>query len=91
MAHSYTPGLKVLKSSIIDKNRRLPIKGEVFVDRMAEKGVLAGIPVSRLINNNKELDNFIVVASTETNTEDDMNSYIEVAKEVLWWKIRIKV
>ena len=29
MAHSYTPGLKVLKSSIIDKNRRLPIKGEV--------------------------------------------------------------
>ena len=29
MAHSYTPGLKVLKSSKIDKNRRLPIKGEV--------------------------------------------------------------
>ena len=29
MAHSYTPGLKVLKSSIIGKNRRLPIKGEV--------------------------------------------------------------
>ena len=29
MAHSYTPWLKVLKSSIIDKNRRLPIKGEV--------------------------------------------------------------
>ena len=29
MAHSYTPGLKVLKSSIIYKNRRLPIKGEV--------------------------------------------------------------
>ena len=50
---------------------------------MAEKGVLAGIPVSRLINNNKELDNFIVVASTETNTEDDMNSYIESANEVL--------
>ena len=61
----------------------LPIKGEVFVDRMSEKGVLAGIPVSRLINNNKELDNFIVVASTETNTEDDMNSYIEAANEAL--------
>ena len=29
MAHSYTPGLKVLKSSKINKNRRLPIKGEV--------------------------------------------------------------
>ena len=49
---------------------------------MAEKRVLAGIPVSRLINNNKT-DNFVVVASTETNTEEDMNSYIEAANEVL--------
>ena len=31
----------------------------------------------------KELDNCIVVASTETNTDDDMNSFIEAAKEVL--------
>ena len=31
----------------------------------------------------EELDNFVVVASTETNTEDDMNSYIEAANEVL--------
>ena len=29
MAHSYTPGLKVLHYSRIEKNRRLPIKGEV--------------------------------------------------------------
>jgi len=30
MAHSYTPGLKVLHYSRIEKNRRLPIKGEVY-------------------------------------------------------------
>ena len=29
MAHSYTPGLKVLNYSKVQKNRRLPIKGEV--------------------------------------------------------------
>ena len=29
MAHSYTPGLKVLKSTIVEKVRRLPIKGKV--------------------------------------------------------------
>ena len=29
MAHSYTPGLKVLSSSNIEKSRRLPIKGKV--------------------------------------------------------------
>lgn len=30
MAHSYTPGLKVLQSSIVEKIRRLPIKGKVM-------------------------------------------------------------
>ena len=29
MAHSYTPGLKVLSSSNIEKTRRLPIEGKV--------------------------------------------------------------
>ena len=29
MAHSYTPGLKVLKSTKILKERRLPLKGSV--------------------------------------------------------------
>ena len=30
MAHSYTPGLKVLHQIKLNKDRRLPIKGEVF-------------------------------------------------------------
>ena len=29
MAHAYTPGLKVLHHSKVNKNRRLPIKGSV--------------------------------------------------------------
>ena len=29
MAHSYTPGLKVLHYTVLKKNRRLPIKGDV--------------------------------------------------------------
>ena len=29
MAHAYTPGLKVLHHSKVQKNRRLPIKGTV--------------------------------------------------------------
>lgn len=31
-AHAYTPGLKVKKSSIVQKLRRLPLLGEVFVE-----------------------------------------------------------
>ena len=29
MAHSYTPGLKVLHHARVNKNRRLPIRGSV--------------------------------------------------------------
>ena len=29
MAHAYTPGLKVLQHAKVEKNRRLPIKGEI--------------------------------------------------------------
>jgi len=33
MAHSYTPGLKVLHESKINKERRLPLKGQVVVEK----------------------------------------------------------
>jgi len=32
MAHSYTPGLKVLQKTTVDKERRLPLKGHVLVE-----------------------------------------------------------
>ena len=32
MAHAYTPGLKVTEGIIIEKNRRLPLEGEVVVE-----------------------------------------------------------
>ena len=31
MAHAYTPGLKVLQRTTVDKERRLPLKGDVLV------------------------------------------------------------
>ncbi len=33
MAHAYTPGLKVLKESLIKKTRLLPLKGQVVVEK----------------------------------------------------------
>ena len=33
MAHAYTPGLKVLENTSVEKERRLPLKGEVLVDK----------------------------------------------------------
>ena len=33
MSHAYTPGLKVLENTSVEKERRLPLKGEVLVDK----------------------------------------------------------
>lgn len=44
MAHSYTPGLRVAEKTIIRKERRLPIKGQVVVkvgDRVSADAVVA--------------------------------------------------
>ena len=44
MAHAYTPGLRVSEKSVVRKERRLPIKGEVVVakgDRVTSDSVVA--------------------------------------------------
>ena len=33
MSKSYTPGLKVLEKTLIEKERILPLKGKVHVDK----------------------------------------------------------
>lgn len=51
-AHAYTPGLKVKRSTVVDKTRRLPIFGEVFVkvgdtvshDTIAARTEISGDP-----------------------------------------------
>ncbi|WP_114185310.1 aminomethyl-transferring glycine dehydrogenase subunit GcvPA [Microvirga aerophila] len=52
------------------------------VERLAEKGVLAGVPVSRLLPE-AGLDNLLLVASTEVNTDDDRAALVAALKEVL--------
>jgi hypothetical protein len=44
MAHSYTPGLKVLKKTLFSKERILPLKGEVLVkqgDKLSPETIVA--------------------------------------------------
>ena len=52
------------------------------VERLVEEGVLAGVPVSRLLPD-AGLDNLLLVASTEVNTDDDRAALCAALKEVL--------
>jgi glycine dehydrogenase subunit 1 len=52
------------------------------VERMAEKGVLGGAPVSRLLPD-KGLDDLILAASTEVNTDADRAAFAEALQGAL--------
>lgn len=50
------------------------------VEALAEKGVLGGVPVSRLTEGNEDL---LLVCVTETASEDDIHAFETALKEVL--------
>lgn len=51
---------------------RLPRPAAAVVDALAERGILAGVPVSRLIPDDPALADLLLVAATETTTSDDI-------------------
>jgi glycine dehydrogenase subunit 1 len=59
---------------------RLPRPAAPVVDRLVERGILAGIPVSRLCPG---LDDLLLVATTETTTEADIDRLAEGLTEAL--------
>jgi glycine dehydrogenase subunit 1 len=62
---------------------RLPRPAAAVVDALAEKGVLAGIPVSRLYPNRLELAEVLLVAATEMVTTTDLDRFERELKDVL--------
>jgi glycine dehydrogenase subunit 1 len=52
------------------------------VEALAAKRVLGGVPVSRLVPEEKTLEDFLLVAATETTTEADMDALVVGLKEV---------
>ncbi|HTQ34601.1 MAG TPA: aminomethyl-transferring glycine dehydrogenase subunit GcvPA [Stellaceae bacterium] len=62
---------------------RLPIPAAAAVAALAEKGVLGGVPLSRFYPERGDLANLLLVAATETTTDDDIDSYERALAEVL--------
>ena len=52
---------------------RLPCPAARSSRRLAARGVLAGVPVSRLYPDRPELADLLLVAATETVTDDDID------------------
>jgi len=76
-------GVEVLNKTFFNEfTLRVAGDGADVVERLAEKGVLGGVPVSRLLPG-QGLDDLILVASTEVNTDEDRAAFADALQGVL--------
>jgi glycine dehydrogenase subunit 1 len=81
---SAVPGVKLLNDSFFNEfTVRLPKPAAPVVEALAAKRILGGLPVSRLIPNDPSVENLLLLAATETATEEGMGPLVAALKEVL--------
>ncbi len=77
-------GVEILNDTFFNEfTLRLPKRADAVVEALMKKGILGGVPVSRLEPKRDELANLLLVASTEVNTDDDRAAFVAALKEVL--------
>jgi glycine dehydrogenase subunit 1 len=76
-------GVEVINDGFFNEfTVRLPKPAADVVEAMAAKGVLAGVPVSRLYPAGG-MDDLMLVAATETNSDEDVSALVDGLREVL--------
>ncbi|PWB84066.1 MAG: aminomethyl-transferring glycine dehydrogenase, partial [Methylocystaceae bacterium] len=77
------PGVEVVNETFFNEFA-LRVDGDAarLVETMAARGVLAGVPVSRLLPS-AGLDDLLLVASTEINTPDDRHAFVAALEGAL--------
>jgi glycine dehydrogenase subunit 1 len=76
-------GVEVVNDTFFNEfTVRLPGAAVAVVEALANRGILAGVPVSRLLPD-AGLDDLLLVASTEVNTDEDRRALVAGLREVL--------
>jgi glycine dehydrogenase subunit 1 len=78
------PGVELVNESFFNEfTVRLPVAARPAVHALAERGVLGGVSLGRLYPGQKALENGLIVAVTETVTDNDVNALEAALKEVV--------
>ena len=81
---SRIPGVTLVTSSFFNEfTLKLPKPAAPVVDALAARGVLGGVPASRLMPHDPAARDLLIVAATETNTDDDFAAFETALTEVL--------
>ena len=77
-------GVTVLNDGFFNEfTVRLPRPAAPVVDRLVERGVLAGVPASRLWPERRDVTDLLIVAATETNSVAEMDFFAQSLAEAL--------
>jgi glycine dehydrogenase subunit 1 len=78
------PGVEVVNDSFFNEfTAKIPVEARSAAHAMVEKGVLASVSLGRLYPNAPELENGLVIAVTETVTDEDIDALEAALKEVV--------
>jgi glycine dehydrogenase subunit 1 len=69
------PGVTLVTPAFFNEfTIRLPKPAAPVVEALAQRGILGGVPASRLLPNRPELRDLLIIAATETNTDEDCDA-----------------
>ncbi len=77
-------GVELVNDSFFNEfTLRLPVNAEEVVGKLADQQILGGVPVSRLIPGEDDAKNLLLVAVTETVTDEDVDQFVSALKEIV--------
>jgi len=77
------PGVSVEQAAFFNEfTIRVPGDGAQVIEKLAARGILGGVPAARLWPG-QGLDDLILVAATEVNTDEDRAAYASALKDIL--------
>ena len=78
------PGVTVLNQTFFNEMTiRVTQPAAGLVERLAKRGILAGVPASRLLPEDPEVNNLLILAATELTTEADIAALCAALTEEL--------
>jgi glycine dehydrogenase subunit 1 len=78
------PGVEILNDTFFNEfTLRLKVPAAPVVEALAARGILGGVPVSRLYPDLPALADLLLVAATETTTFEDIAAFARALQEVL--------
>jgi glycine dehydrogenase subunit 1 len=77
-------GVEVINKTFFNEfTVRLPSDAAMIVEDLVDVDIIAGLPVSRLLPKNEAMKNILLVAVTETTSEDDMDDFAAELADLL--------